>query len=116
MDVDAAGHGVATASQTAWALLALLAAGRPADFEAIERGCLFLVDRQVDGTWLEAEYTGTGFPGYGIGQTIKLRDPDLSRRLMQGPELSRAFMLRYDLYRQYFPLMAMGRALSKRGQ
>jgi hypothetical protein len=30
---------------------------------------------------------------------------------MQGPELSRAFMLRYDLYRHYFPLMALGRAL-----
>jgi squalene-hopene/tetraprenyl-beta-curcumene cyclase len=34
----------------------------------------------------------------------------LPKRLMQGPELSRAFMLRYDLYRHYFPLMALGRA------
>jgi squalene-hopene/tetraprenyl-beta-curcumene cyclase len=32
---------------------------------------------------------------------------------MQGPELSRAFMLRYRLYRHYFPLMAIGRALAR---
>jgi squalene-hopene/tetraprenyl-beta-curcumene cyclase len=31
----------------------------------------------------------------------------------QGPELSRAFMLRWDLYRQYFPLVALGRSLRK---
>ena len=31
---------------------------------------------------------------------------------MQGPELSRAFMLRYDLYRHYFPLMALARAMT----
>ena len=39
-----------------------------------------------------------------------LTDPLLSKRLMQGPELSRAFMLRYDLYRHYFPMMALARA------
>jgi squalene-hopene/tetraprenyl-beta-curcumene cyclase len=111
MDLDAVGRGPTTASQTAWALLALIAADRPQDRDAVERGCLFLVERQVDGSWEEPQYTGTGFPGYGVGQTIKLRDPDLSKRLMQGPELSRAFMLRYDLYRHYFPLMAIGRAL-----
>jgi squalene-hopene/tetraprenyl-beta-curcumene cyclase len=33
---------------------------------------------------------------------------------MQGPELSRAFMLRYGLYRHYFPLMALGRAMAAR--
>ena len=115
MDVEAAGRGPTTASQTAWALLGLIAANRPQDRDAIEHGCLFLVDRQVDGTWNEPEYTGTGFPGYGVGQTIKLRDPELSKRLMQGPELSRAFMLRYDLYRHYFPLMAIGRALKAIG-
>ena len=112
MDPNATGP--ATASQTAWALMALLAANREADAEAIERGCLFLIERQVGGTWDEPEYTGTGFPGYGVGQTIKLSDPELSRRLMQGPELSRAFMLRYGLYRHYFPLMALGRALRAR--
>lgn len=111
MDPQAVGRGTATASQTAWALMALIAANRGQDREAIERGCLFLTERQVDGTWKEPEYTGTGFPGYGVGQTIKLTDLDLNRRLMQGPELSRAFMLRYDLYRHYFPLMALSRTL-----
>ncbi len=114
MDPEMAGRGAATASQTAWALIALLAANRPQDREAIKRGCLFLVEHQVDGAWNEAEYTGAGFPGYGVGQTIKLNDPMLRQRLMQGPELSRAFMLRYDLYRHYFPLMALGRALRLR--
>ena len=114
MDINAAGRGTATASQTAWALMALLAANRAQDAEAIERGCLFLIERQAGGTWDEPEFTGTGFPGYGVGQTIKLQDPELSKRLMQGPELSRAFMLRYGLYRHYFPLMALGRALRKR--
>jgi squalene-hopene/tetraprenyl-beta-curcumene cyclase len=111
MAADMAGRGAATASQTAWALIALLAAGRPQDREAIKRGCLYLVEHQAGGTWEEPYYTGTGFPGYGVGQTIKLTDPLLAQRLKQGPELSRAFMLRYGLYRHYFPLMALGRAL-----
>jgi squalene-hopene/tetraprenyl-beta-curcumene cyclase len=111
MDVSAVGRGTATASQTAWALMALLAANRPEDREAIERGCTYLVEHQSAGTWAEPQFTGTGFPGYGVGQTIKLTDPSLSERLMQGPELSRAFMLRYGMYCHYFPLMALGRAL-----
>ncbi len=111
MEIAMAGRGATTASQTAWAVMALLAAERPQDKESIERGCLYLIERQKDGTWAEAHYTGTGFPGYGVGQTIKLTDPTLQQRLMQGPELSRAFMLRYDLYRHYFPMMALGRAL-----
>lgn len=116
MDISAAGRGVATASQTAWAVMALVAANRPEDREAIERGCTFLIERQSEGTWAEAHYTGTGFPGYGVGQTIKLTDPLLSQRLMQGPELSRAFMLRYDLYRHYFPMMALARAAALDGK
>ncbi|WP_184262359.1 squalene--hopene cyclase [Rhodopseudomonas rhenobacensis] len=115
MDANLAGRGAATASQTAWALMGLLAANREQDRDAIERGVLYLADSQREGTWQEAHYTGTGFPGYGVGQTIKLNDPLLSKRLMQGPELSRSFMLRYDLYRQYFPLMALGRLLQQRG-
>lgn len=111
MDPGSIGQGTATASQTAWALMALLAANHPEDREAIERGCLFLVERQNCGTWEEKEYTGTGFPGYGVGQTIKLTELDLNQKLMQGPELSRAFMLRYDFYRHYFPLMALSRTL-----
>ncbi|HWA63412.1 MAG TPA: squalene--hopene cyclase [Caulobacteraceae bacterium] len=115
MDATAAGRGVATPSQTAWALMGLLAANRPGDREAIERGCLYLVETQGHGTWAEDAYTGTGFPGYGVGQTIKLDDPLLSQRLMQGPELSRAFMLRYNMYRHYFPMAALGRALRAGG-
>jgi len=115
MDAKQAGQGTATASQTAWALMALIAADRPQDRDAIERGCLYLAETQRDGTWQEAHYTGTGFPGYGVGQTIKLNDPLLSKRLMQGPELSRSFMLRYDLYRHYFPMMALGRLLQRHG-
>jgi squalene-hopene/tetraprenyl-beta-curcumene cyclase len=103
------GRGTATASQTAWALMGLIAVNRSEDRDAIERGIAFLVERQKNGTWEEAEYTGTGFPGYGVGATIKLGDPLLAERLKQGPELSRAFMINYNLYRHYFPLMAMGR-------
>jgi squalene-hopene/tetraprenyl-beta-curcumene cyclase len=113
MDPKMAGRGTPTASQTAWALMALLAANRPEDRAAIERGLVWLIEQQQAGTWIETEYTGTGFPGYGVGQTIKLNDPLLSQRLMQGPELSRAFMLRYCLYCHYFPLMALGRAKEK---
>ena len=111
MDISSIGRGSTTASQTAWALMGLIAVGRPQDHEAIAKGCRFLIDRQeADGSWTEQEFTGTGFPGYGVGQTIKLDDPALSKRLMQGAELSRAFMLRYDMYRQYFPIMALARA------
>src|SRR5262249_39591221 len=56
------GRGTTTASQTAWALLALLAAGG-AD-EAVERGVAWLVTHQEeDGSWDEPQFTGTGFPG-----------------------------------------------------
>ena len=111
MQADMAGRGTATASQTAWALMGLVAAHRAVDGQAIARGCQFLIERQREGTWPEPEFTGTGFPGYGVGQTIKLNDPLLSERLQQGPELSRAFMLRYGLYSHYFPLMALARAI-----
>ncbi|MCE2563571.1 squalene--hopene cyclase [Komagataeibacter sp. FNDCF1] len=111
MDIASIGHGQATPSQTAWALMGLIAANRTQDHEAIARGCRFLIDLQrPDGSWDEKEFTGTGFPGYGVGQNIRLDDPALSKRLQQGAELSRAFMLRYDLYRQFFPVMALSRA------
>jgi squalene-hopene/tetraprenyl-beta-curcumene cyclase len=109
MDASMSGRGKTTASQTAWALMGLIAVNRPQDKDAIEKGLAFLIERQTNGTWEEAEYTGTGFPGYGVGATIKLGDPLLTERLKQGPELSRAFMINYNLYRHYFPLMAMGR-------
>jgi len=77
------GKGRSTASQTAWALMGLLADVCPDD-PAVERGIAWLVTTQNDaGSWDEAEYTGTGFPNH--------------------------FYLRYNLYRHYFPLMALGR-------
>jgi squalene-hopene/tetraprenyl-beta-curcumene cyclase len=82
-DPSARGVGPSTASQTAWALLALLAAGETAS-EATARGIRYLVATQrPDGSWDEPEFTGTGFP--------------------------RDFMLNYHLYRQYWPLWALGR-------
>ncbi len=77
------GQGPVTASQTAWALLGLWAAGRHDD-PATERGVRWLIDQQCDdGTWEESEFTGTGFP--------------------------RVFYLRYHMYAIYFPLMALAR-------
>jgi squalene-hopene/tetraprenyl-beta-curcumene cyclase len=76
------GRGESTASQTAWALLALGAAGERS--AATARGVDWLVDRQrPDGTWDEPQYTGTGFPG--------------------------DFYINYHLYRLVFPVMALGR-------
>ncbi len=78
-----AGRGTSTASQTAWALLALLAAGEHAG-EPVRRGVRWLVDTQrADGTWDEPEFTGTGFPG--------------------------DFYINYHLYRIVFPISALGR-------
>jgi len=77
------GKGASTASQTAWALLALLAAGERGS-EATERGIRWLARTQrPDGTWDEPYYTGTGFP--------------------------RDFYLNYHLYRLAFPVSALGR-------
>jgi squalene-hopene/tetraprenyl-beta-curcumene cyclase len=77
------GTGPSTASQTAWALLALLAAGDDRS-ECLASGVKYLLDTQKqDGSWFEVPYTGTGFP--------------------------RVFYLKYTLYYQYFPLMALTR-------
>ncbi|HYZ97394.1 MAG TPA: squalene--hopene cyclase [Acidimicrobiales bacterium] len=82
-DPQVVGRGTSTASQTAWALLALLAAGRHTD-DAVRRGVAYLVDTQrPDGTWDEDHFTGTGFPG--------------------------DFYIHYHLYRHTFPLTALGR-------
>ncbi|MFF9378877.1 squalene--hopene cyclase [Streptomyces griseoluteus] len=79
------GRGASTASQTAWALMALLAAGER-DSEAVERGVRWLADTQrKDGSWDEPYFTGTGFPW--------------------------DFSINYHLYRQVFPLTALGRYL-----
>jgi squalene-hopene/tetraprenyl-beta-curcumene cyclase len=72
-----------TASQTAWALLGLMAAGE-VDHPAVQRGMRYLAQTQAaDGLWDEERYTATGFP--------------------------RVFYLRYHGYRKFFPLWAMAR-------
>ena len=81
-DPSLKGRGPSTPSQTAWALMGLMAAGR-VDAPAVERGVEWLLSNQrADGTWDEAEFTGTGFP--------------------------KVFYLEYTLYRDYFPLLALG--------
>lgn len=113
MDADLIGRGPSTASQTAWALLALLAVD-PADYRAaIARGAGYLLATQREGTWDEPHYTGTGFPGYGVGARTRLGQPGLSARLAQGKELQRGFMINYTLYRHYFPLAALGRVMAE---
>ena len=83
------GRGRSTASQTAWALLALVAAGR-ADSPAAHRGATWLATTQrADGGWDEPWYTGTGFPG--------------------------DFFINYHLYRLVFPVTALGRYLAAAG-
>jgi squalene-hopene/tetraprenyl-beta-curcumene cyclase len=77
------GRGQSTASQTAWALIALQAAG-DADSDEARRGLEWLCTTQLPtGTWDESQYTGTGFPG--------------------------DFYINYHLYRLVFPVMALGR-------
>ncbi len=72
------------------------------------RGLDYLLRTQrPDGTWDQPEYTGTGFPGYGLGARADLT---AGQTLDQGKELGRGFMLNYAMYRHYFPLMALGRA------
>lgn len=76
-------RGASTPSQTAWAMMALMAAEQEIVEEVI-RGVKYLLKRQKDdGTWDEEWFTGTGFPKY--------------------------FMLRYHNYRNCFPLMALGK-------
>ncbi len=115
MDLSQRGVGPSTASQTGWALMALLSVGSSAYDEAIERGLDYLMATQrEDGTWDEEAYTGTGFPGYGSGHRIDLSQEGAA--LPQGTELGRGFMINYNLYRHYFPLMAMGRARARFGR
>ncbi|MGK5632652.1 squalene--hopene cyclase, partial [Streptomyces sp. URMC 123] len=77
------GRGATTPSQTAWALMALLAAGER-ESEAVRRGVAWLVENQrADGGWDEPYFTGTGFPW--------------------------DFSINYHLYRMVFPVTALGR-------
>jgi squalene-hopene/tetraprenyl-beta-curcumene cyclase len=83
------GRGESTASQTAWALLALHAAEGPeraGRSPALARGMAWLTASQrPDGCWDEPQYTGTGFPS--------------------------DYYINYHLYRLTFPIMALGRCL-----
>jgi squalene-hopene/tetraprenyl-beta-curcumene cyclase len=102
VDVQARGRGASTPSQTAWALMGLVSAGR-AESSAALRGARFLIERQrPDGAWDEDSFTGCGFPGYGIGE-------ERGARIREGSELAAGFMIRYHLYRNCFPLLALGR-------
>jgi squalene-hopene/tetraprenyl-beta-curcumene cyclase len=113
MDARQRGVGPSTASQTGWALMALLSTGEAAFERSIQLGLQWLADTQLEtGTWDEPQYTGTGFPGYGIGERVQLHE-GLSQELSQTTDLQRSFMINYHLYRHYFPLMALGRALSR---
>ncbi len=108
MDDTLRGAGPNTPSQTAWALIGLLAIGGH-DFDpAIRRGVDWLVNHQMACTWNEPDYVGCGFPGYGIGERIDLNKN--TTMLAQGRELARGFMINYNMYRHYFPLQALGRA------
>jgi len=102
------GVGPSTASQTAWALLALLAAGE-AGATATQRGIDYLVTTQKeDGSWDEPYFTGTGFPGYGVGERVR-KLPNPGELGYQGLDMPAGFMINYHLYRNYWPLMALGR-------
>jgi squalene-hopene/tetraprenyl-beta-curcumene cyclase len=89
-DPSLAGQGTPTASQTAWALLGLIAAGE-ADSDEVRAGIDYLIlEQQGDGSWHEKPFTGTGFP--------------------------RVFYLKYHMYSLYFPLMALARYAAATGQ
>jgi squalene-hopene/tetraprenyl-beta-curcumene cyclase len=91
-DESLAGIGESTPSQTGWALLALMAAGE-GNSPTVTRGIQYLLGTQKqDGTWDEDQYTGTGFPKY--------------------------FMIKYHIYRNCFPLSALGtyRQLMRKAQ
>ncbi len=111
MNPEWRGRGDSTPSQTAWALLGLMAQDEKAHDAAVLRGLGHLTATQrQDGTWNEPYYTGTGFPGYGAGSRQNLNDPNFAANMQQGDELSRGFMIGYNLYRHYFPLLALGKA------
>src|SRR5215211_5238509 len=77
------GRGEPTASQTAWALLGLVAAGEARSHTAARAAAWLAENQREDGDWDEPYFTGTGFP--------------------------RHFLINYHLYRTYWPVMALGR-------
>ncbi len=108
------GKGPSTASQTAWALLALLAGlGKDAPaHRAVVEGVRFLANtQQEDGSWDEPYFTGTGFPGYGVGGRLK-HLPGPEEEGYQGLDMPAGFMINYHMYRNLWPLTALGRYLN----
>ena len=78
-----AGTGNSTVSQTAWALMGMIAGGEEENL-VVTRGIEFLLNRQeLHGSWYEDEFTGTGFPSH--------------------------FFIKYHMYQHFFPLMALGK-------
>jgi len=96
-DPQLKGQGNSTASQTAWALIGLIEvlevikeAASKSLIQAIAQGVNYLLTTQKsDGTWDESYFTGTGFPCH--------------------------FYLKYHMYQQYFPLIALGRYQAFKG-
>ena len=82
------GRGVSTPSQTAWALIGLVAAGEEHSDAAATRPGGWCEHQRDDGDWDEEHFTGTGFP--------------------------RDFLIRYHLYRIVWPVMALGRLVGNR--
>jgi squalene-hopene/tetraprenyl-beta-curcumene cyclase len=81
-----AGKGNSTPSQTAWAVMGMIAGGEEESL-VVKRGIEFLLNRQEPrGSWYEDEFTGTGFPIH--------------------------FFIKYHMYQHFFPLMALGRYCS----
>ena len=96
--VDPTMHGVgpSTASQTAWALLALVSSGDH-ECEAVQKGLYYLTEtQQEDGTWDEPYFTGTGFPGYGVGERPTTQ-PKYGETKYQGVDMPAGFMINYHL-------------------
>ncbi|HEX3941342.1 MAG TPA: squalene--hopene cyclase [Acidobacteriaceae bacterium] len=90
-DPSTRGVGTSTPSQTAWAILALLAAGDDRS-DSVAKGIRWLLERQgADGSWDES---------MGEGRT--------RQAIVTGTGFPRVFYLAYHLYRNYFPLLALG--------
>lgn len=113
MDLEQIGKGQSTASQTAWALIGLLALKSSEFYPVIREGINYLLRIQHGGRWEERFYTGTGCPGYRVGKRQDLSLAGPQRCFLQGPELQRGIMLKYEYYPQYFSLLALARARAK---
>ena len=87
---DTRGIGISTPSQTAWAMMALLAAGDDRS-DSVAKGVRWLLERQrEDGSWDET---------MGEGRT--------RQSIITGTGFPKVFYLAYTMYREYFPLMAL---------